>query len=409
MYFIPSIKNAEDDLSTKGRSVFSALYGRVINKISETNGHFKEAKEKITSLMRILNKVNEDGTENTLRPSELTSFEKTLQTELDNWNTKIDVEITPPDVDDIFRVGATVWVDDGIRTDVGRKGQGLQRALIFALMRSLANISRQEREEKKSLNESDEDTSSRKASSSTYFILEEPELCLHPQAQRELFDSLLQLSRVDNQVFLCTHSSSFVSLDQYRAICIVRKNNLEEGTTAFQCRDDLFPDANDKDFFNLTYWINPDRGELFFARKVILSEGPTDKTILPLLAQRLGLFRHDYTLIDCGSKDCMPSYLQLLNRFKIPYVVVYDRDHQAGKSADAIASADKSSERVEAHIDINLGKSVILENDIEEEIGINDQSSKNKPYFALAHVQSKGFNVSPSLKEKIKFNVFIRS
>ena len=90
-------------------------------------------------------------------------------------------------------------------------------------------------------------------------------------------------------------------------------------------------------FFNLNYWINPERGELFFARKVVLAEGSTEKTILPLLAEKLGIFRHDFTLIDCGSKDSMPSYLQLLNKFRIPYVAVYDRDHQMGKFADAIA------------------------------------------------------------------------
>lgn len=287
--------------------------------------------------MRILNKTNEDGTENRERPHELRSFEESLEAELAPWSTKIDVEIVPPEIDDIFRVGATVWVDDGIRTDVGRKGQGLQRALIFALVRSLAKLTRLEREIPKASDGEDAEAPSRQASKSSYFVLEEPELYLHPQAQRELFDSLVELSKAESQVLLCTHSSSFISLDGYRSICIVRKNTLEEGTTIFQCSEDLFADASDKDLFNLTYWINPDRGELFFAKKVVLTEGPSEKTVIPLLAGKLGIFRHDFTIVDCGSKDSIPSYLQLLNKFRIPYVAVYDRDHQAGKPADAIA------------------------------------------------------------------------
>ncbi len=228
VYFVPSVKKAEDDLSAKGKSVFSALYARVLNKMSETNAQFREAKERITSLMRILNRINEDGSENRERPTELTSFEESLQKELENWNTKIDVEITPPNIDDFFKVGATVWVDDGIRTDVSRKGQGLQRALIFALIHALAKLTRHERESTQRGNEKNEaTTTARKASRSSYFFFEEPELFLHPQAQRELFDSLLQLSRGENQVLLCTHSSSFISLDHHRSICIVRKNNLE--------------------------------------------------------------------------------------------------------------------------------------------------------------------------------------
>ncbi len=402
VYFIPSVKKVEEDLSAKGKSVFSALYARVINKMSETNTQFREAKERITSLMRILNRTNEDGSENKERPSELTSFEGALHAELENWDTTIDVEIIPPNIDDIFKVGATVWVDDGIRTDAGRKGQGLQRALIFALVRSLAKLTRQEHEEAHGDGDMAVEKPSRQASRSSYFIIEEPELYLHPQAQRELFDSLLQLSESDNQVLICTHSSSFISLDHYCSICIVRKNTPAEGTTIFQCVDDLFPGAKDKDVFNMTYWINPDRGELFFARKVILTEGPTDKTILPLLAHQLDVFRHEYTIIDCGSKYSIPSYLQLLNKFKITYVAVYDRDHQAGKSPEAIASADKASERIEKQVDNSLGKSVILENDIEEELGITDQSKKKKPYTALAHVLEEGFSMSESLKEKLQ-------
>ncbi len=399
VYFVPSVKKAADDLSTRGRSVFSELYTRVINKMSESNEEFREAKNRISSLIRILNKTKEDGTENTSRPRELTDFEKSLQSELVNWNTTIDVEIIPPNLDDIFKVGATVWLNDGIRTDVSRKGQGLQRALIFALVRSLAQLTRQQYE---STPEAGEEVVARKKSKSTYFILEEPELYLHPQAQRELFDSLVALSKGESQVVLCTHSSSFISLEYYRSICIVRKNSLREGTTVFQCKEELFPAAGERDLFNLTYWINPDRGELFFARKVILTEGATDKTVIPFLAHRIGVFRHDYTIIDCGSKDSIPSYLHLLNKFRIPYVAVYDLDHQAGKSPDAIVSADKASSRIEAKIDASLGRWVILENDIEEEIGVTDPSRKNKPHLSLEHVASNAFIISAQLKGKIE-------
>jgi CRISPR-associated exonuclease Cas4 len=93
VYFVPSVKKAEDDFSARGRSIFSTLYARVINKMSETNMEFREAKERIASLMRILNRTNEDGSENMTRPRELTSLEESLQSELEKWNTTIDVEI----------------------------------------------------------------------------------------------------------------------------------------------------------------------------------------------------------------------------------------------------------------------------------------------------------------------------
>lgn len=163
--------------------------------------------------------------------------------------------------------------------------------------------------------------------------------------------------------------------------------------------DDLFEDDAKKDF-NLSYWINPDRGELFFASKVVLLEGATEKTVFPLLAKKIGVFRYDYTLIDCGSKDNIPLYVKLLNKFKIPYVAVYDRDHQQGKGADAIASANTSTQKIEDVIDPAVGKSLVLINDIEEELGL-PKGGSSKPYIALNHITSQGFTLSEGMKQKI--------
>ena len=405
LFFIPSIKRASDELSTKGNSVFSQLYARVISKMSETDPKFIEAKQKIIELSKILNKTNDDGEPNKNRPSDLTSLESLLDEELKSWEAKVDIQITPPNVDDIFKVGASVWVDDGIKTDVERKGHGLQRALIFALLRAWSKILKEEREiaEVNELSDPQEKPKGRrKASKSTYFIFEEPELFLHPQAQKELFASLVALSAEESQIVLCTHSSSFLGLEHHKSICIVKKDSVAEGTKILQYTGNLFNESEDKKKFNLTYWINPDRSELFFAKKVILLEGQTEKSIIPLLAQKLGVFRYDFTLIDCGSKDTIPQYINLLNKFQLRYTVVYDKDHQEGKSEDAIASADISSNLIEENVDSAYGETVILVNDIEEEIGILEKSGKNKPYMAINYVSNDEFQISADLKQKIE-------
>ncbi|WP_417854922.1 ATP-dependent nuclease [Xanthomarina gelatinilytica] len=394
LFFIPSVKNAIDELNPRGNSLFSQLYTRVINRISEHNPEFKSAKEKILDLSKILNKTDEDGNINKNRPSELTSLEDLLDAELKAWETKIDIKITPPNVDEIFRVGANVSLDDGIKTDITRKGHGLQRALIFALIKAWSKVIKLEREES-------EEEKSRKGSKSTYFIFEEPELFLHPQAQKELFFSLVKLSQDESQVILCTHSSSFLNLDFHKSICIVKKENTSIGTKVLQHITDIFSTLDDKKKFNLSYWINPERSELFFAKKVILVEGQTDKTVIPMLAETLDVFRYDYTIIDCGSKDNIPLYANLLNKYKIKYCVVYDKDHQSTKSANGINSADISSQKIEDAIDTTLGESIILENDIEEEIGMTEKVSSGKAYKAINFVNSETFILSTSFKNKI--------
>jgi len=339
LFYIPSVKSASEELNLKGSTLFNQLYSSVIQKMSETNQDYKDAKNKIVTMVKSLNKIDENGNENTARPPELNLFEQRLERELSSWYTKIEVEITPPNFDDIFKVGTSVWVNDGIKTDISRKGHGLQRALIFALIKTWANIIREERENTTTTQE--EDRPIRQTSNSAYFIFEEPELYLHPQAQRELFSSLILLSASDNQILLCTHSSSFIDMNMYKSICIVKKENDTIGTTIFQCKTELFSGADDKKNFNLVYWFNPDRSELFFSKKVVLVEGPTDKTVIPFLAKQLNIFRYDYTLIECGSKDAFVPYIELLNKFNLPYIAVYDKDHQADKKPNGIASADK--------------------------------------------------------------------
>lgn len=396
VFFIPAVKNAHDELNPKGTSVFSELYTKILNNLSETNEAYIEAKKKVRQLVGVLNKSNSEGEDNISRPAELSSFEESISRELGTWNTSIEVEITPPNIDDIFKVGTQIWINDGVKTDIDRKGNGLQRALIFALIKSYSTIIRQEN------NQPQEETVNRQSSDSSYFIIEEPELYLHPQAQRDLYSTLKILSQNNNQVILTTHSNSFIDLKYPKSIIIAQKNDVEIGTQVKQCTDDIFEDIDDFKKLNLIYWINPERTELFFAKKVILLEGQTEKTIIPYLSKQLGIFKNEYTLIDCGSKSNMPLYIKLLNGFGLKYVVVYDKDHQEGKNAQAIESADGATSKIEEEINNQYGSSIVFDNDIEEEIGGINGTGKNKPFKALETVSNENYIIPEALDLKLK-------
>lgn len=395
VYFIPAVKEASDDFTSKDSSVFGKMYADVVSLMSERNEDWKETKEKLGRLFSTLNKKDHEGNNNNDRPKQLSDFEQELTDELISWGARVDIEVSAPDIENVFKANTQVWVDDGVRTDIKRKGHGLQRALTVALIQVVAKRAVADAEA-----EGADAQGNRKASNSRYFIFEEPELYLHPQAQRSLFDSFVGLSESGSQVILCTHSSGLIDVERYKSIYIATKEDETNGTKVKQCTEDLFEGDSKKDF-NLSYWINPDRGELFFASKVVLLEGATEKTVLPLLAKELGVYKYEYTLIDCGSKDNIPLYVKLMNKFSIPYVAVYDRDHQPHKGADAIASADKSTQKIEDEIDGAIGCSVVLENDIEEELGLPNGGS-SKPYVALSHITSEGFAVAPAMEAKIR-------
>lgn len=390
VYFLPALKNAADDFTSKDTSIFSKLLGEVIETMSINNADWQETKQQLNKVFSKFNKYI-NGIENVGRPKQLSDLEKELSKELQSWNAYFDIELNTPDIDSVLKSNASVWIDDGTRTDITRKGHGLQRAVTLALIQLIAKRQLQ--------STSDSETTTRKISKSRYFIFEEPELYLHPQAQRVLFDSFVDLSNTGSQVILCTHSSNLINIDKYKSIYIVRKENDQTGSTITQCEDDLF-DGSERENWNLSYWINPDRGELFFAEKVILVEGPTEKTIIPALAKQLNVFRHDYTIIDCGSKDSIPLYLKLLNKFGIKYIAVYDQDHQDSKNQDAKKTATISTNKILNLIEDKFGQSVAFINDIEEELGYQSGNS-GKPFKALQYIKSDTFNLLNQLKEKI--------
>jgi CRISPR-associated exonuclease Cas4 len=303
VYFIPAVKSATDEFKTTGSTIFNQLFTQIISKMSEQNEHYKNARLQMLALTEILNKFKSDGNENIERPIEIKNLEANLEEELKKWNTIIDIEITPPNIDDVLKVNTNIWVDDGKKTDIGRKGHGLQRSLIFALIKSWANHLKADRVAK-AAEENEEDKPKRKSSDSTYFF-EEPELFLHPQAQRELYNSLKILAEENNQVVLCTHSSSFLDLEDYKSICIVSKENSK--TTIKQFTSELFT-ADEKTNFNLVYWLNPERSELFFASKVILVEGATDKTIIPIWLKISNNINFSTVLLSVGVKTAS-SYM----------------------------------------------------------------------------------------------------
>ena len=233
-------------------------------------------------------------------------------------------------------------------------------------------------------------------------LFEDPELYLHPQKSRELYDCFIKLSKLGTKIYLKTYSSSFLGLKQYKSICVIKKIN--NNVRIVQAKDGIFKGDAIK-AFNMNYWINPDRSELFFAKKVILVEGQTDKIVISFLGKLLKVFKYDYYIIECGSKSTIPQFIMLLNLFKIPYVVVYDKDNHSWRTKEEIFNSKQKNKMIRSLVKENLGFCIECENDMEEEIydRKNERNSyKNKPFNALRHISNENYIVPERLKEKIK-------
>jgi len=125
--------------------------------------------------------------------------------------TKVKFEVSAPVFDDLLKNFETT-VDDGIETLAEEKGDGMQRALMLAIIQAYADFRKANEDVGKSF----------------LFFIDEAELHLHPTAQRNLKNVLHLLSQTRDQVFINTHSSVFVA-DNYTSQTIfkVEKNSGE--------------------------------------------------------------------------------------------------------------------------------------------------------------------------------------
>ncbi|MGL4641872.1 MAG: ATP-dependent nuclease [Cetobacterium sp.] len=268
--------------------------------------------------------------------------------------------------------------------------QSLQRKILFSFLKNiLYSIDEYETKIKSKL-------------SDLFLIFEEPELHLNPQESREMYSLLIKLSKIGVQIILETHSSYFVGLKQYKSICLIKKIRGE--IKVFQYTGKLLNGDEIKNF-NMNYWINPDRGEMFFAKKVILVEGQTDKIALSYLAKKIGVYNYSYSIIECGSKSIIPQFIKVLNGYKIPYVAVYDKDNHRWRNETELDSSNLKNKKIRGIVNRFIGDYIEFENDIEEEICQEERERKNyknKPYYTLQKISELDFIMSKKLENKIR-------
>lgn len=235
-----------------------------------------------------------------------------------------------------------------------------------------------------------------------FLIFEEPELHLSPQRSREMYSLLIKLSEIGVQIVMETHSSYFVGLKQYKSICLIKK--IKNDIKVYQYTGKLLNGDEIKNF-NMNYWINPDRGEMFFAKKVILVEGQTDKIALSYLAKKLGIYNYNYSIVECGSKSIIPQFIKILNAYKIPYVAVYDKDNHKWRNETEIENSNMKNKKIKGLINKYIGDYIEFENDIEEEVYQEERERKNyknKPYYTLQKISEDEYEIPLKLEEKIK-------
>jgi len=204
----------------------------------------------------------------------------------------------------------------------------------------------------------------------TPIFLDEPELFLHPQAQRNFYNMLREMTEdeVDPltgevvneglQIFYTTHSPNFLRTDHFDEIYLVRKDK-DEGTyckttTVKDFVDDLSTRtgiSSDEEsvllYFKNAYENTGDSqkaNEAFFAKKIILVEGQSEILALPYFFDLVGFdhIREGISIVRCDNKDEIDRFFRLYNEFGIPCYVIFDGDKQHVDTKDETKTKDKN-------------------------------------------------------------------
>jgi putative ATP-dependent endonuclease of OLD family len=220
---------------------------------------------------------------------------------------------------------------------------------------------------------------------------EEPEAHLHPNAQRTLFQ---QLENSKGQVLVSTHSPFLAAMSDLQNIRSMVKIN---GHTAIKQLPDVF-DA--EDLLSLQREVMRFRGEVLFARAIILFEGVTEEQIVPAMFERyfgFSAFSVGVNCISVGGKNYAP-FIKLGCCLGIPVCVVSDNDGNARVTIEAqlvnvrhatglMLSADEFQIfYLSEHNDIEAELVNVLEikTELIEALVLSETKGSNNPHFVAA-------------------------
>lgn len=182
------------------------------------------------------------------------------------------------------------------------------------------------------------------------FLIDDPELHLHPQLQYKLFN---EIKASQFQHILTTHSDIFVDLGSWKTVKRLTEESIYPNDKLLESKygksvnrekelkehlDDIKKLCQDKTIFRR------EDNEILFCEKCLLVEGPNDKYGLLALAEKLNVDFSKLTIRYCVGKNNIHFYQTICLAYGVDFFVIYDQDEK-GKNTliEELSPKDKVS------------------------------------------------------------------
>ncbi|MHB9008547.1 MAG: ATP-dependent nuclease [Limisphaerales bacterium] len=286
---------------------------RLIEEISEpvTKANAAEIDAALKTINGLL--TGEGG----IRSKALKDFDEEATKVLEDFFPGLTLQLELPEtkVKEFFKSG-TLKVGETGRTGVmefAQLGSGAQRAIEMALIRYLARA-----------------TADTEANFTRKLLLiDEPELYLHPQGVRRVRQALAILATKGFQVVFSTHSPLMLDRANAANTVIVRKEQASGAVTRKPLKQAVQDALAGAESQSRALFELGNVAEVYFAERVVICEGKTDRRILPLAYERFygrAPELDHVAFVSLGGCGDILRGLSVLRAMEIPCCAIADLD-----------------------------------------------------------------------------------
>lgn len=317
MDLLPALRDAEGDLGNWRRSPLRPLLDEVSTKID---------RERLEDIARDISTAT-DAVTATPEISDLADEISTRLTDMVGKAHALDMSLgfSPTEPERLIRA-LRLFIDSGKR-GVGDASLGSANLLYLALkaleLKQLVDKGKRDH---------------------TFLAIEEPEAHLHPHLQRLVYRDFLRrrvhqeapaegtVLRPSTSVLMTTHSPHIVSVSPLNSLVLLRKSADSLASEGVSTAGLVLEEKERQD---LERYLDVTRGEMLFAKGVLLVEGEAEMYILPALSKLIGHDLDELGLTVCSVAGTnFAPYVKLLgpSGLDLPFAVLTDFDPKAGNT-----------------------------------------------------------------------------